>query len=47
MTITTITLWSSSLLAGGEEATRGKGVAQTTEMTMTETMMTDTMMTTR
>jgi hypothetical protein len=31
----------------GEEATRGKGAAQTTEMTMTEMMMTDMTMTTR
>jgi hypothetical protein len=38
---------SSLLLAGGEEATRGKGVAQMTEMMMTETMMMDTTMMTR
>jgi hypothetical protein len=44
---TTMTLWSSSLLAGGIKATRGKYVAQMAEMTMTETMMMDTMMTTR
>jgi hypothetical protein len=47
-TITTMmTLWSSLLLAEGEEATRGKGVAQTTEMTMAEMIMSDKMMTTR
>jgi hypothetical protein len=44
---TTMTLWSSLLLAGGEEAMRGKGVAQKMEMMMTETMMMDTTMTTR
>ncbi len=42
-----MTLWSSLLLEGGEEATRGKGAAQTTDMTMTEKMMMDTTMTTR
>jgi hypothetical protein len=40
MTITTITSWSSSPLAGGKEATRGKGAAQMTEMTMMKTRMT-------
>jgi hypothetical protein len=44
---TTMTLWSSLLLVGGEEATRGKGAVQTMEMTMTETMMMDTTMTKR
>ncbi len=47
-TITTsMILWSSSPLAGGEEATREKGAAQTMEIMMTETMMTDMTMTTR
>ncbi len=48
MTITTMmTLWSSLLLAGGKEATKGKGAAQMTEMTMAETMKMDKMMMTR
>jgi hypothetical protein len=45
--IMTMTLRSSSPLVGGEEATRGKGAVQTTEMMMTETMIMDTTMTTR